>query len=201
MADEIKTDTNVDVENISAKNDAKPDSEAIHSETVQPDNAEIAKLKAEIARQKAALDKATKEAADNKKLLRAKQTEEERLAEEKREADEARDKELADLRKRFAVADTSKKVMAFLGDEETANNVAEYLYGAEDVDAAVAAFNKAWTAKEKALRLEFGKIPAPGVGSSDGVLLTKAQLDAMSYTDRLKFANDHPAEYNKLMGR
>ena len=176
-----------------------PEVETVETESTE--SPEIAKLRAELAKQKAALDKATKEAGDAKKALRAKQSAEEAAAEEAKEAAEARDKELAELRKRFAVAETSKKVMGFVGDEQTANSVAEYLYGAEDVDAALTAIQKAWTAKEKALRLEYGKIPAPGVGSGEGTTITKAQLDAMSYTERVGFANKYPDEYEKIMGR
>ena len=32
-------------------------------------------------------------------------------------------------------------------------------------------------------------------------LITKTQLDAMTYVERVKFAKEHPDEYNKLMGR
>jgi len=176
-------------------------SEQTETKTTEDDSTELSKLRAQMAKQKEALDKATKEAADFKKQLRAKQSAEEVAAEEKRINDEARDKELADLRKRFAVAETSKKVMSFLGDEAVSNTVAESLYGAEDVDAAVAAFQKAWIAREKNLRVEFGKIPAPGVGASDGPTITKEQLDALPYLERLDYANKHPAEYNQLLGR
>ena len=165
------------------------------------ENSELSKLRAELAKQKAALDKATKEAGDYRKQLRAKQSAEEAAAEEAREAAEAREKELADLRKRFAVADTSKKIMSIVSDEETATSVAESLYGAEDVDAVVAAFQKAWTAREKALRLEYGKIPKPGAGGNDGPTITREQLDAMSYMKRNEFAREHPEEYANLMGR
>ena len=165
------------------------------------DVAELAKLKAELAKSKAALDKATKEAAENKRALRAKQSAEEIAAEEKRIADEERDKELNELRKRFAVAETSKKVMAFVGDETVSTTVAEYLYGAEDIDGAIDAISKEWIAREKKLRMEFGRLPAPGVGSTEGSTVTKEQLNAMSYTERVNFANTHPDEYNKLMGR
>lgn len=176
--------------------------ETAEVETVETnENPELAKLRAELAKQKAALDKATKEAAESKRALRAKQSAEEAAAEEAKETAEAQAKELADLRKRFAVAETSKKVMAFVSDEATSNTVAEYLYGAEDVDAALAAIQKAWIAKEKALRLEYGKIPAPGVGGADGPTLTKEQLDGMSYLQRVEFATKHPDEYAKLMGR
>lgn len=161
----------------------------------------LAKLRAEFAKQKAALDKATKEAGDYKKQLRQRQTAEEAAAEEKRLADEARDQELAELRKRFAVAETSKKLLGFIKDEAASNSLAEFLYGAEDAESAIDMLNKAWTTREKSLRLEYGKIPAPGVGSPDGPTITRAQLDEMSYKDRVKFAEEHPEEYNKLMGR
>ena len=167
----------------------------------ETENTELSKLRAELAKQKAALDKATKEAAESKRALRAKQSAEEAAAEEAKEAQEARDKELAELRKKFAVADTSKKVMAFLGDETIATQVAEYLYGAEDIDAALTAIQKAWTAKEKGLRLEYGKIPKPTAGETEGSGLTKAELDAMTYKQRVEFANKFPDEYAKLMGR
>lgn len=175
--------------------------ETVDTTTETTESAEIAKLRAEMAKQKAALDKATKEAGDYRKQLRAKQSAEEIAAEEKRLSDEERDRKLAEYEKRFTVAETSKKVMAFVGDEKSSSAVAEYLFGAEDVDAALTELQKAWTAKEKALRMEYGKIPAPGAGAGDGPTLTKAQLNELSYMDRLKFATEHPDEYNQLMGR
>lgn len=165
------------------------------------ESAEIAKLRAEMAKQKAALDKATKEAAESKRALRAKQSAEEIAAEEKRVADEERDKKLAEYEKRFTVAESAKKVMTFVGDEASANTVAEYLYGATDVDGAIDALNRAWMAREKKLRAEFGRLPAPGAGGSEGNNITKNQLDVMTYTERVKFANEHPDEYERLMGR
>lgn len=202
MADEIKTNTvEAEIETMQSSNQEAKEQESAKGADTSLDNAEIAKLKAEIARQKIALDKATKEASENKKALRAKQSEEERLAEEKREADEAKDKELAELRKRFAIAENSKKIFAFTGDEVVSNSVAEYLYGAEDVDAAIDALNKAWIAREKKLKVEYGKIPAPGVGAKDSPSITKEQLDTMTYTERVEFSNKYPDEYNKLMGR
>lgn len=180
---------------------AEVETPEVETNEEQVDTAEIAKQKAELAKLKAALDKATKEAGDYKKQLRAKQTAEEAEAEAKKEADEALQKELTELRKKFAVAETGKKLITFLQDETQANDAAGYLYGAEDVDAALAIIQKAWTAREKALRIEYGKIAAPGTGSGDGPAYTKAQLDAMKYVDRVKFANEHPDEYNKIMGR
>ena len=180
---------------------AFPGQEAENNEQETNDNAEIARLKADLARTKAAMDKAAKEAAESKRMLRAKQTAEEAAAEAERERQEAIEKELADLRKEKAVANASKRVMTFVQDENVATGIAEALYGAADIDLAIDAIARAWTAREKALRIEFGKIPAPSVGGADGPTITKAQLDGMGYKDRLEFANAHPDEYNKLMGR
>lgn len=175
--------------------------ETPESEQETTESAELAKLRADLAKQKAALDKATKEAGDYKKQLRAKQSAEEVAQEEAKALQQSMQEELEQLRKEKAVAATTTRVMSFINDNAAAGQVAEYLYGAEDADAAIAAIEKAWAAKEKALRLEFGKIPAPGAGAGDGPTLTKEQLDGLGYMDRLKFATEHPDEYNKLMGR
>ena len=167
----------------------------------EPDEAREAKTNADLAKMKAALDKATKEAAEYKRALRAKQTAEEAAAETEKEQREAIEKELAELRKERAVANSSKRVMTFIPDENVATGIAEALYGAADIDLAIDMIAKAWTGREKALRIEFGKIPAPGVGNTDGPTITREQLDAMGYKDRLKFSAEHPDEYKKLMGR
>ncbi len=175
--------------------------ETVDTATKDDVSTEIAKLRAEVARQKAALDKATKEAGDYRKQLRAKQSAEEIAAEEKRVADKERDDELNELRKRISVSESSKKIMSFVGDEKASTNLAEMLFGAADADAAIEELNKAWIAKEKKLRAEYGRITAPGVGGSEGNTITKEQLDAMTYAERIKFATNFPDEYEKLMGR
>ena len=164
-------------------------------------NAEIERLKAELARQKSALDKATKEAGDYRKQLREKQTADEVAAEESAALQKAMQEELEQLRREKAVASTTAKIMPLVGDSATAEKIAGYLYGAENPGEALAAIQKAWAVKENALRLEYGKIPAPGVGSGSGPIVTKEQLDGMKYAERVEFAKEHPDEYNKLMGR
>lgn len=139
------------------------------TEQAENSNEELAKARADLAKLKAALDNATKEAGTYRKALRAKQSEDEIAAEEKKANDEAIQKELEGLRREVANAHTAKSVMSSLGmDEVVSGKMAEYLYGAENVDAALAELKKHWAAKEKALRLEFGRIPAPGIGSANG---------------------------------
>ena len=130
---------------------------------------ELAKAKAELLKYKAATDKAAKEAAEAKRALRAKQSAEEIAAEEKKAADEKAAQEIEELRREVARTKAVKSVMSKLGtDEEISGKVAEYLYGAEDVDAALTEIQRAWTAREKALKLEYGKVPPPGSGGANG---------------------------------
>lgn len=133
---------------------------------------QLEQLKAELARQKAAVDKATHEASDYKKAmneakkqLTAKMTQAEIDEANKKEAEEKQAARLAELEKEVARTKTSKSVMAKLGvNEEEAGKIAEYMIGCEDIDNALLLIQKTWEAKEKALRLEFGKIPGPGAG-------------------------------------
>lgn len=144
-----------------------PEPEPAPDDAVAQTAAELKRLQAEFAKQKNALDNATKEAANYKKQLRAKLSTEEQEAEAAREKQEAMEAELAALRKQSAMGAISKKVMTFISDEKTADGIAEALYGAEDVDAAIDAIAKSWTAKEKELRLEFSRLPPPAAGGDD----------------------------------
>lgn len=137
---------------------------------------ELEKLKGELVKYKNAIDKATREAADNKRALkekeqalRAKQSAEEIAAEEKKAAEEKAAQEIEELRREVARTKAVKSVMSKLNtDEELSGKIADYLYGAEDVDAALTEIARAWTAREKALKLEYGKIPPPGAGGANG---------------------------------
>lgn len=139
-----------------------------HVDTGAPDakDAEIARLKAEMAKQKKAIDDATKEAGNLRKELRSKMTQEQIDAAEKAEADEAQKQRIIELEKQVAKTATVKSVMGKLGlDEETAGTLADHLFGAADIDNALLAIQKAWQAREKALKLEYGKVTGPGAGA------------------------------------
>ena len=154
-------------------------------------NAEIARLKAEMAKQKEAITNATKEAADYKRQLKSKMTQEQIDAAEKQEAAEKAAKELEDLRRQVAKGNTVKTVMGKLGlDEETAGNLADHLYGAADIDNALLEIQKAWQVKEKALRLEFGKITGPGAGADSNSPEAQAIKRAAEFGRAQKAVNE-----------
>lgn len=149
--------------------ETKPVEDVNHepSQDVSELQRQLKKLQEELVKEKNKSDTFAKEAAENRKALRATKSAEEQRAEEEKERQEAIEAELKSLRKQSAMANISKKVLTFVGDEEVSNTVAEYLYGAEDIDAAITAINKAWVAKEKKLRMEYGKIPAPGKSAEE----------------------------------
>ena len=164
------TDTNVgtstDATETSAGTATDNGEQKVNDESVESLKAEIERLRTEAAKNKKAVDDATKEAADYRKQLRAKMTSEEIKAKEEEDAKEATAKRVAELEKTLARVQTVKSVMGKLAvDEETAGNFADCLYGASDIDNALLLFQKTWQAREKALKLEYGKITGPGVGT------------------------------------
>lgn len=188
-------ETDVTVE--TTMTDTAEETTPVEQETVKDESPEIAKLKAEIAKLNNKNNALAKENSEQKKRLRASQSAEEQRAEEEKERNEAIENELKTLRKQAALSGISKKVMTFIGDETVSNTISEALYGAEDVDAVLDEIKKAWTAREKKLRMEYGKIPAPDAG--DGAPQTSAaDLSKMSYRERLDFKQKYPDTYKKL---
>ncbi len=180
-------DTDINV----TENNVTTEPETNQAENTAVSNEELTKAKADLARMKAALDKATKEAGDAKKALRARQSadevaeEEKRAAEEeKRLADEERDKKLAEYEKRFVVADTAKKMLAITSDEAIANSIADGLYGADNAELVINNIKKLVSKVTADLKAEYGKIPAPGVGSANGTPMTKQEI--FSIKDHVK---------------
>ena len=154
--------------------------------------AQIEQLKADMQKQKEALDKATSEAGKYRKELQSKMTQEQIDEENKKEAAEKAAKELADLRREMATVKSTKSVMAKLGiSEESATKIAESLVGCENIENALLLIQKEWTAKEKALRLEFGKIPGPGAGgSSEEDAEEKAAIELAKKLGRARAESD-----------
>lgn len=154
--------------------------------------AQIEQKNADMAKMKAALDEATSEAGKYRKELRAKQTQEEIDAANKKEEQDKRDREFAELQKKVARAEGTKNVMSRLNvDEDTAGKIAECMVGCEDSNNALLLIQKAWDAREKALRLEFGKIPGPGAGgSNDEDAEEKAAIEIAKRIGRSKAESD-----------
>ena len=176
---------------------------ASDTETVAttPDAVEVARLKAEIARLNTKADALATENANQKKELRSYKSAEQIREEERKEAEAAKDARLKELEKKIAISEISKSLMTVMNDDARASKTAEWLHGAEDASSVILEIRKLLDEQEKRLKVEYGKIPAPGVGGSDGPNYTKEQIDKMSYTERAKYASEHLEEYRRIMGR
>lgn len=126
--------------------------------------AELARVKAKAAKDKAAFDKTASELASLKKSIRKNQTEDEMRAEEEKERQAQIVEELNTLRKQAALAVISKKAFAFTQSEETANEIAEYLYGASDPEGALDSIIREWTRQRKELEVKYKNYGAPASG-------------------------------------
>ena len=163
--------------------------------TVEELAAQIAQLTADRDKYKSANDKLSKESADYKRQLRAKQTEEEQLAEEKAEADRLQKEELENLKKEL---NHNKAVNAYkaIPDEKMVESLIDAVSDA-DHSAIANIMEKYASAKVKEAQADWQKSrPRVNMGGEGG--LTKEQFDAMSIADKSKLYRENKAEYDRL---
>lgn len=164
---------------------------------------ELAQLKADMARNKNALDKALREKGEITKKLREKQTAEEAEAEAKAEAEAARAEREAEMEKTIATYE-AKSMFAEMGlqgqDLETA--VQAKIDGDEKTvySVIVKYFEKKMESALKTKESEWlGNRPQVNVGVGEsGTALTKEQFDNMSYKEKVELKNKDIETYNKL---
>lgn len=200
-------ETNVDV-NTNVDVDTNADANA-QTETTTPDTpkvedlmSELAQLKADMARNKNALDKALKEKGEITKKLREKQTAEEAEAEERALAEAERaereaekDKIIAQFEAKAMFAemglsgkDLDDAIQAKVdGDEKTVYSIIVKYFE-----------NKFETALKTEKSEWLGNRPQVNVGVGENTTLTKEQFNAMSYKEKAELYNKDIDLYNKL---
>lgn len=154
----------------------------------------------EIEKLRAALSKSNSEAADFKKQLRAKMTEDE--AAKQREAEE-REKLQSDydaLLSKIKVSENKAKLLALGYDEALASETAEAMANGEN-EKVFANQKKHLEAVEKKIRGDVLKdTPKPVPGSGGGTEITQEQFDKLGYSERLQLFNEQPEVYQKMIG-
>ena len=154
---------------------------------------------AEIERLKTALSKSNSEAADFKKQLREKMSEEERKAKEDAEKMEEIIKERDALLREKTISGYTAKYIALGYDEKLAIETAEAL-ASGDLDKVFAHQKKHAETVEKKIRADVLKeTPAPE-GGNGSETITKEKFSKMSIAEQHKYSVEHPEEYKKLYG-
>lgn len=152
-----------------------------------------------VAQIKATADKNASEAANYKKQLREKQTDEEAKEAERAAKDAAIMAELEALRREKQVGSYVTAYMAMGYDEKLAKATAEAMANG-DTETVFKNQKVHLENREKALRAELlMQTPAPAPGTpAPGV--TQKEFDAMGYKERAALFNENPELYNQLNG-
>lgn len=171
-------------------------------ESMTPEE-KIAALEAnftEVAQAKAARDKAASEAADFKKQLREKQTDDEIKAAE-------REAKFAEIMAEVEALRTEKQVTGYTNsyltigyEEKLAKATAEAL-AKGDLETVFKNQKLHLENREKALRAELlMQTPGPAAGGNSNTAITKEAFNAMSYKERVELFNENPELYKQLNG-
>lgn len=153
----------------------------------------------EIERLKNALSKSNSEAADYKRQLKEKMSDDELKAKEDAEKWEQIEKERDALLREKNVSINKAKLLGLGYDESLADDTAEAMVNGE-LDKVFANQKKHLDNLEKKIRSEILKdTPKPDGGSSSETM-TKEKLRGMTPQDRYKFSVEHPEEYKQIYG-
>lgn len=190
MADETKNNVTETTDNTAVEGTTNETSPSVEELTAQ-----IAQLTADRDKYKSANDKLSKEAAESKRQLRAKQTAEEQEAEAKAEEERLRQEEFENLKKEL---NHNKAVNAYksVSDEKMVESLIDAVSDA-DHSAIANIMEKYATAKVKEAQAEWMKSrPRVNIGGEGGI--TKEQFNAMSMAEKSKLYRENKAEYDRL---
>lgn len=161
---------------------------------------QVQQMRVELAKLKKAQEKAASEAADYKRQLRTKQTQEEADAQEKAEKEAARQEEFDRLLKENTVTKLAKNYLSLGYPQELAEKAASAQYD-NDTDELFKIQSTYQSAYKKSLEAEWLKTrptAQSGASEDDGFAVTKEQFDGMTYLERLDLKNKHPKIYENL---
>lgn len=170
-------------------------------ESMSPEE-KIAALEANfssVAQHKANADRAASEAADYKKKLRERMSEDEAKAAKEAEERATLLARVEQLEQEKAISTYTNAYLAMGYDEKLAKSSAEAL--AKGDMETVFKFQKTHAEnREKALRTELLKnTPPPAAGKND-TSITKEQFSKMTLLEKQKFATENPEQYKEIYG-
>ena len=160
--------------------------------------AELAKMKSENEKLKAAQSNASADASKYKKELAARMTEQEKAAQETKEFIEQLKAENEALKRSQALAEQEAGFIGVGFEGEIAKKAAN-AFCDNDFNAFMGVMKDFITAHDKALNADnIRNTPKPGVGGTGTQAITKEQFENMNYTDRVKLFNEQPELYKEL---
>ena len=154
---------------------------------------------AEIDKLKNALSKSNSEAADYKKQLREKMSEEEAKAKEDSEKFEELQSKYDALLRKDSITENKARLLALGYDDKLAAETAEAIVNGE-MDKVFANQKKHLDSVEKKIREEnLTNTPRP-MGGNGSETMTLEKFREMPIAEQYKFSKEHPEEYKMLYG-
>ncbi len=154
---------------------------------------------AEIERLKNALSKSNSEAADYKKQLREKMSDDERKTKEDAERMDELQSKYDALLKESNISKNKARLLGLGYDDALATEVAEAMEEG-DTEKVFAAQKKHLDSVEKKIREDVLKDTPKPTGGNGKNTMTKEKLREMSAQERYEFSKAHPDEYKSIYG-
>ncbi len=155
----------------------------------------------ELKRMRDALSKSNSEAAEYKRQLRARQTEEETRAQEEKESREALQAAYDALLRQNTIAGYTASYLSLGYDEALSKATAEALVeGKMDVVFANQKKHNESLAQKMREELRNGSPKPDSVDSGDGAAMTLEKLRSMPLDERMDYAYKNPEQYTQLYG-
>lgn len=158
-----------------------------------------ADLSSEVDRLKTALSKSNSEAADYKRQLKDRMTEEERRAKEDADSREELQKNHDALLREVNISKNKSKLLALGYEDKLAEETAEAMVNGE-LDKVFANQKKHLESVRKELRSELLKEVPPPVGGNPSDTMTKEKLRNMSPQERYDYSVKNPEKYKEIYG-
>lgn len=152
----------------------------------------------DVAKMKAAFDKASAEASKYKKLLEERMTEDEKAKAERDEQWKRLVEDNENMKKRIAVAENKANLIALGYSETLAESTAEAMFSNDT--ATIFKNQKAMLEeREKALRAELVKgTPTPPAGKGSSAGMTKEQFDKLTTYEQMELYQKDPQLFEQL---
>lgn len=156
-------------------------------------------LSAEVSRLKNALSKSNGEAAEYKRQLKDRMSEDEIKAKEAADKQEELQKNYDALLRKVTLSEHTAKLLELGYDSALASETAEAMVSG-DTDKVFANQKKYLEALEKRVRSDILKGTPKPDGGDGKVTVTKEQLRSMTAQERHDFYVNHPEQYKELYG-
>ncbi len=155
----------------------------------------------DLEKTKRALNKANSEAAEYKRQLKEKMTEDEQRAAEQAESLKSMQDELTALRRDKTVSEHISKYIGMGYTPELAKTAAEAMADG-DMAKVFDTMTKFMADHDAKVTADFVKgNPAPVDGKTDSPTMTKEKFKEMSFDQRNAYAKEHPDEYKSMYGQ